>query len=56
MRHGWKTRIDERRYFENKRFEREQKEIFFTMVRERLNAEMQAMNPTFHWQKEKDVH
>ena len=23
MRHGWKTRIEERRYFEEKKFERE---------------------------------
>lgn len=41
MRKGWKTRIDERRYFENKKDEREQKAAFFRMMREQLYQQMQ---------------
>jgi len=36
MRHGWKTRIDERRYFEEKKQEREDKQVFMTMVRRKM--------------------
>jgi hypothetical protein len=41
MRKGWKTRIDERRYFENKKQERDEKAAFFRMVREQMYQHMQ---------------
>jgi hypothetical protein len=41
MRKGWKTRIDERRYFENKKDERDQKIQFFRMMRQHMYEQMQ---------------
>jgi hypothetical protein len=41
MRKGWKTRIDERRYFENKKDERDQKIQFFRTMRQHMYEQMQ---------------
>jgi len=38
---GWKTRIDERRYFENKKEERDQKIQFFRVLRQQMYEQMQ---------------
>ncbi len=40
MRKGWKTRIDERKYFENKKQEREDRAIFIAMMRQKMENEM----------------
>lgn len=42
MRKGWKTRIEERRYFEEKKEEREQKAMIFRMMQARFLQQMQA--------------
>lgn len=44
MRKGWKTRIDERKYFENKQEEREAKAAFMQMARAKLTQEIMQMN------------
>lgn len=41
MRKGWKTRIDERRYFEKKKEEREEKAAVRQFVMERMQADME---------------
>ena len=41
MRKGWKTRIEERRYFENKKDEREEKAAMRQFVMQRMQAEFQ---------------
>jgi len=33
MRKGWKTRIDERTYFENKRYEREERQQMIALIK-----------------------
>lgn len=41
MRKGWKTRIDERRYFENKKEEREEKAAVRQFVMQRMQADLE---------------
>lgn len=41
MRKGWKTRIEERRYFENKKEEREEKAAVRQFVMQRMQADME---------------
>jgi len=41
MRHGWKTRIDERMYFEQKRFERDERQQVVEFLRSKLKAEIE---------------
>jgi hypothetical protein len=41
MRKGWKTRMDERKYFEDKRDERDQKLQLFRMMRQHMYEQMQ---------------
>lgn len=43
MRKGWKTRIDERKYFENKQQEREAKIEFIKMMRLKVQRELEQM-------------
>jgi hypothetical protein len=43
MRKGWKTRIEERRYFEEKKLEREAKIEFTKMMRLKLQHEIDQM-------------
>lgn len=46
MRHGWKTRIEERRYFEEKKQEREEKQILMTMVRRKMEHDFNEVIQT----------
>lgn len=41
MRKGWKTRIEERRYFESKKEEREEKAAMRHFVMQRMQADLQ---------------
>ena len=41
MKKGWKTRIEERRYFENKKDEREEKAAMRQFVMQRMQADME---------------
>lgn len=41
MRKGWKTRIEERRYFEHKKEEREEKAAVRQFVLQRMQADLQ---------------
>lgn len=40
MRHGWKTRIDERQYFENKRYEREERQQIIQLMKMKMEQEL----------------
>lgn len=42
MRHGWKIRIDERMYFENKKQERQERIEIMNMLRKKVELEMMA--------------
>lgn len=44
MRHGWKTRMDERRYFEEKREDREAKAAFAKFARARILHELMQVS------------
>jgi hypothetical protein len=54
MRHGWKTRIDERRYFENKRSEREERQQVLALIREKMRHEYET--EMARYEKERGVH
>ncbi len=41
MRKGWKTRIEERRYFEHKKEEREEKAAMRHFVMQRMQADIE---------------
>lgn len=43
MRKGWKTRIEERRYFEEKKMEREAKIEFIKMMRAKALHDLELM-------------
>ena len=51
MRHGWKTRIDERKYFEEKKQIREEKAAILSLMRKKMEYEYQL-----HIQELKDNH
>ena len=55
MRHGWKTRIDERMYFEQKRFEREEHQRMFDFLESKLQAEISMFQADLQ-QKERFHH
>lgn len=40
MRHGWKTRMDERVYFEQKRYEREERQQLINLMRRKVESEI----------------
>lgn len=44
MRHGWKTRMDERRYFENKKQEREEKQAIMEFMRAKMEHQWEMAN------------
>jgi hypothetical protein len=59
MRHGWKTRMDERIYFENKRFEREERQQMFQLFQAKLHQDMSLAIAQMEHEsrmKEKDMH
>ena len=43
MRHGWKTRIEERRYFEEKKAEREQMTVIRQMAIKHLEVQSEEI-------------
>ena len=55
MRHGWKTRIDERKYFENKKAEREEKQRILEFMREKLEDQWEMARKQVLL-SERDVH
>jgi hypothetical protein len=55
MRHGWKTRMDERRYFENKKRDREEKQAILEFMREKMEQQWEMANRTVML-TEKDMH
>ena len=40
MRKGWKVRIDEREYFENKRFEREERQAMLQLMKMKMDQDL----------------
>lgn len=44
MRHGWKTRMDERRYFELKKQEREEKQAIMEFMRAKMEQQWEMAN------------
>lgn len=59
MRHGWKTRMDERVYFENKRFEREERLQMMQLIQAKMHQDLSlAIAQMEHEskQREKEVH
>jgi len=55
MRHGWKTRMDERRYFENKKQEREEKQAIMEFMRAKMEQQWEMANKQVRL-TEKDMH
>lgn len=55
MRHGWKTRMDERRYFENKKQEREEKQAIMEFMRAKMEQQWEMANQQVRL-TERDVH
>ena len=54
MRHGWKTRIDERKYFENKRYEREERLHIISLMQRKLDQELAIAVAKL--EKDKEIH
>lgn len=54
MRHGWKTRMDERQYFENKRYEREERQQMMELIRMKMHQDLQLA--VAQMEKERGVH
>lgn len=54
MRHGWKLRIEERKYFENKRYEREERLQIMSLLQRKLDQDLALA--VAHLQKEKEIH
>lgn len=40
MRKGWKTRFDEREYFENKRFAREERQHILQLIQMKMHQDL----------------
>ena len=54
MRHGWKNRIDERRYFENKRQEREERQQVMALIHAKMKQAFE--DEMRELEKEQGVH
>jgi hypothetical protein len=54
MRHGWKNRIDERKYFEGKKAEREERQQFLILIKERMKQEYETK--VAKYEKEQGLH
>lgn len=54
MRHGWKIRMDERQYFENKRYEREERQQMMQLIKMKIDQDLQLA--VARMQQEKEVH
>ena len=40
MRHGWKIRMDERQYFESKRYEREERQQMMQLIQMKMHQDL----------------
>jgi hypothetical protein len=49
MRHGWKTRIEERRYFEEKKEQREERQYLLAKMEEELAIEWEKIKKGSMW-------
>jgi hypothetical protein len=54
MRHGWKTRMDERQYFESKRYEREERQQMMQLIQMKMHQDLSL--EMLKMQQEKEVH
>ena len=54
MRHGWKIRMDERKYFEAKMLEREERQKLFALIKEKMKHEYET--EMARYEKEQGVH
>lgn len=55
MRKGWKTRMDERNYFENKRYERQERIHIMQLIKMKMDQEL-AVEVAKLDQKERGIH
>lgn len=55
MRHGWKTRMDERQYFENKRYERQERQHIMALIKMKMEQDL-AIEVAKLDQKERGIH
>ena len=59
MRHGWKTRMDERIYFEQKRYEREERLHMMQLLQSKIHQDLSLAVAQMEHEarmKEKDIH
>jgi hypothetical protein len=54
MRHGWKTRMDERQYFESKRYECEERQQMMQLIRMKMDQDLSLA--VAKMQQEKEMH
>ena len=54
MRHGWKNRIDERQYFEEKKAHREERQQVLALIREKMKYEYET--EMARYEKERGIH
>ena len=54
MRHGWKTRMDERQYFESKRYERQERQHIMQLIKMKMDQDLAI--EVAKLEKEKGVH
>ena len=54
MRHGWKTRMDERQYFETKRYEREERQQMMQLIKMKMDQDLSLV--VAKMQQEKEMH
>ncbi len=55
MRHGWKLRIEERKYFENKKKEREENQMILEFMQTKMKAQWEMAREQVLL-SDKDVH
>lgn len=56
MRKGWKTRMDERQYFEEKREEREAKIAYMKMMRLKIERGLEQMEQDINFRGIHETH
>lgn len=54
MRHGWKTRMDERQYFESKRYEREERQHIMQLLKLKMDQDLALA--VAKMEREREVH
>lgn len=54
MRHGWKNRIEERLYFENKRYEREERQQVIQLIKMKMEQDLAVA--VARMEREKGIH